>query len=1067
MFERFVPSAPTFALLAALAAGSGSAAAAAPQTKFFSQKPTVAESRVRAVSESAPAAETKPAAGKSELLKGPKANWIWGSEQAEGNESYVFRKEFTGRSKAATLIAACDNVMTVYINGQRVASGSDWQSPVKVDVQKFLKPRNNVILVEAANQGGPAGLALKLVRYTRDGERRDIVSDKSWQAAPGPARPGSKNAKEWAAVHVLGTMGTSPWGDVFAKAGQGGLPEAPRNVFNVLPGFQVELLYTVPKETQGSWVSITFDDKGRIIASDQGKEGLYRITPSPIGSDQPTKVEKLDVEITAAQGMLYAFDRLYLSVNGGPGSGFYVARDTDGDDQFDQVEKLKPFKGGGEHGPHAIRLSPDGKSLYVVCGNHTDPPENFDASRIPKNWGEDLLLPRQWDARGHARGRLAPGGWVAVTDPEGKTWEMFSIGYRNSYDMDFNADGELFVYDADMEWDFGTPWYRPTRVVHAPSGSEFGWRSGTGKWPPYYVDSLPQMIDIGPGSPTGVTFGYGAQFPAKYQKALYILDWTFGTMYAVHTEPQGASYAATKEEFVSRTPLPLTDAAVGPDGALYFTVGGRGTQSELYRVTYVGKESTAPVDARDEKLAELRELRHKLERYHQRTALRGDGDAPAIDFIWKHVSHPDRHIRYAARVALEHQDAGLWQKRALAEKDPQALITAMVALARQGDKSLQPQALEALERLDFARLTKAQQLELLRVYSLLFIRMGEPDQETAARLARRLDPFYPAQSDELNRELCTLLAYLKSPTVIAKTLELMEKESKPEPAEIAELLARNPGYGNTIAQMLANQPEIDKIHYAFALRTVKDGWTLEQRRQYLKWFESALKRSGGMSYEGFIHNIRKEAIATLGEDEIKALGPLAMLPPPKAAELPKPKGPGRKWTLEELTALTANGLKGRNFENGKRAFAAARCVVCHRFNGSGGATGPDLTSVAGRFSFRDLCESLVDPSKVASDQYRASVVVTNEGQVITGRVVSEQDGKVTILTDPEDGTKYAEVSKADIETITPSKTSLMPSDLLNSLNKDEVLDMLAYLMSRGDPQDRMFAGKGKAASAGR
>ena len=212
---------------------------------------------------------------------------------------------------------------------------------------------------------------------------------------------------------------------------------------------------------------------------------------------------------------------------------------------------------------------------------------------------------------------MAPGGWVAKTDPDGKTWEIESIGYRNSYDMAFNADGELFVYDADMEWDYGMPWYRPTRVNHATSGSEFGWRSGTGKWPAYYVDSLPAMVNVGPGSPVGVTFGYGAKFPAKYQKALFICDWTFGTMYAIHTEPNGSTYKATKEEFVSRTPLPLTDNAVGPDGALYFTIGGRGTQSELYRVTYVGNESTAAVNAKDAKFAEQRAIRHQLEQFHR------------------------------------------------------------------------------------------------------------------------------------------------------------------------------------------------------------------------------------------------------------------------------------------------------------------------------------------------------------------------------------------------------------------------------------------------------------------
>ena len=87
---------------------------------------------------------------------------------------------------------------------------------------------------------------------------------------------------------------------------------------------------------------------------------------------------------------------------------------------------------------------------------------------------------------------------------------------------------------------------------------------------PVHPDSLPQLVDVGPGSPVGAGFGYGAKFPAKYQKALYILDWTFGTIYAIHMEANGASYTATKEEFVSRTPLPLTDVVIGSDGARSF-----------------------------------------------------------------------------------------------------------------------------------------------------------------------------------------------------------------------------------------------------------------------------------------------------------------------------------------------------------------------------------------------------------------------------------------------------------------------------------------------------------------
>jgi hypothetical protein len=479
----------------------------------FTQKPEIAPAEARDMD---PQTTDAPAKIDPKLQTlGPKPEWIWGPNE---NRQYTLTKEFDTQAKSAILIASCDNQMNVDLNGQSIVRSTAWESPSVVDVSAYLKPGKNLLSAKVRNQGGIAGFVAKLILTGDDGEREFVLTDATWQV----------NGREKADVKSLGKLGRAPWGDVFARPAAASLPGGTRDVFQVLPGFQVELLYTVPKETQGSWVCLSIDDKGRLLASDQGDKGIYRITPPPIGSADPTRVEKLDVKITAAQGMLSAFGSLYLSVNGGPGSGFYRARDTNGDDQYDEVTKLKSLQGGGEHGPHALRLSPDGKSIYVIAGNHTKPPENFNASRLPSNWDEDLLLPRQWDARGHARGILAPGGWVAKTDPEGQTWEIVSSGYRNSYDMDFNADGELFVYDADMEWDMGMPWYRPTRVVHATSGSEFGWRSGTGKWPAYYEDSLPELIDIGPGSPVGVEFGYGTKFPGKYQRALYILDWTFG-----------------------------------------------------------------------------------------------------------------------------------------------------------------------------------------------------------------------------------------------------------------------------------------------------------------------------------------------------------------------------------------------------------------------------------------------------------------------------------------------------------------------------------------------------------
>lgn len=1002
------------------------------------QTPTVAPSKSYDSKKSP--AETKPV----DFSQGEKPQWIWGPS---ADVNYQLQKTFHASSQTGSILATCDNSMRLLLNGQVIASSNEWQSPVTVDLSRFLKVGENVLTAEVANEGGVAAFLAKMVLETSAGQTEIIVSDTTWECVD-PSTPNQPQA-----ITSLGELGKSPWGNIFDRDEQ--LNAIERNVFSVRDGFQVELLYTVPKEEQGSWVAISFDEQGRLIASDQGNKGLWRITPPAIDSDESTKVEKLNLDITSAQGLLHAFDSLYLCVNGGPGSGLYRARDTNGDDQYDDLKKLKALRGGGEHGPHALRLSPDGQSIYLIAGNHTEVPDEFQSSRIPTNWSEDLLLPRQWDARGHARGRLAPGGWIAITDPEGADWEMFSIGYRNPYDMDFNSDGELFAYDADMEWDMGMPWYRPTRIVHATSGSEFGWRSGTGKWPTYYPDSLPPTVNIGPGSPVGVTFGYGTRFPARYQKAMYVLDWTFGTMYAIHLTPDGSSYTGMKEEFLSRSPLPLTDAAVGPDGALYFTVGGRGTQSELYRVTYQGEESTAPVDLRDNQNRDLRQLRRQLENLHRSQ----EDAAAAVKFLWPHLGHSDRHIRYAARIALENQPVDTWWSRFAEESVPQGIISAAIAVARQGNSEHRNQVLTSLNGISFAALSEQTQLELLRAYQLAFIRLGTPDPDQAEAVIQKLDPLFPAATPELNLELCRLLVYLESPAVVSKTLQLLKSPRSDDTVDMQNLLARNRGYGGTIAQILANQPDQEKIAYAFALRNIKKHWTIPERQFYFEWLSEARNWNGGASYRGFIENIEQEAYDNATDTERLAVESSGARQPYVAPELPKPVGPGQNWTVADVEAMSDDVLQGRDFENGARAFAAARCVLCHRFAGDGGATGPDLTQSSGRFSLKDLAEAIIDPSKIISDQYRAHIVLTDAGRVYNGRIVSETDDSLILLTDPEDASKVVELTRDQIEETSPSPTSIMPKDLLKDLNRDEVLDLMAYLLSRGNPEHTAFKKK--------
>lgn len=965
--------------------------------------------------------------------------WIWLDNQpAQDDQTVFFRKEFTaprGRITGAKLYASCDNAMEIFLNGQKVVESDQWNVPVFKDVREQIRRGKNVLAVRGRNSGGPAGLLVRLVLEAERQGNVEVVTDGAWRAADKPAEGWQEirfNDQDWQAAVVVGKLGDAPWNSVNEKslAAAANLREpsaTPPETLNVAEGFRVELLYSVPKDEQGSWVNMAVDPRGRLIVSDQ-YGGLYRVTPPAIGGPaEATKIEKIPVDIGEAQGLLWAFDSLYVVVNTGGvyASGVYRVRDTDGDDELDQVELLRKLEGKGEHGPHAVLLAPDGKSLYIVCGNGTKLTD-MDSSRVPRVWDEDLLLPRAY-GRGFMKGVPAPGGYIARIDPDGKHWELVATGFRNEFDAAFNRDGELFTYDADMEWDMNTPWYRPTRVCHVVSGAEFGWRNGSGKWPPYFPDSVPPVINIGPGSPTGVTFGYGARFPAKYQDALFICDWSYGILYAVHLRPNGASYQAEIEKFITGTPLPLTDIVVNRhDGAMYFAIGGRRTKSGLYRVTYVGADSTAPVTGVPSE-SEARRVRKQLETFH------GRQDPAAVDAAWPHLGSPDRFLRWAARVALEHQPPESWQARALKEHDPQALLTSLLALTRVGDESLQPKILASLDRLKWRELSHDQQIELLRVYGLAFLRMGAPDQATADRVAGRFMPHYPAASRPLNAELCKMLVYLQAPGTAEKTLDLLAAAPTQE----------------------------EQIEYAASLRHLKTGWTMDERKQYFQWFLKAANYKGGASFNLFVQHIKEEAVEHLSEEQREELKPILEARPEQSptVTVAPPRPFVKEWSLDELTALVQTRLTGRDFDRGRAMFAAANCFACHRFDNEGGAVGPDLTGLAGRFSRRDLLESIVEPSKVISDQYAAVTVLTIDGKVVTGRIVNLAGDSLRINTNMLDPNAIVSVDRKLIEEMVPAKASMMPKGLLNTLDRDEVLDLTAYLLSRGDRNHPMFGKK--------
>lgn len=947
--------------------------------------------------------------------------WLWITAEGQSDQRAEFRHEWSiqGDLAEADLWTSCDNRIELLLDGELIARNDQWNLAIRQDLSKRLKREGtHEFLARCVNDGGPAGFWFELNLTYADGKQERLLSDSSWQVrAPEGA---------WQTPVALGELGVAPWGSPAGSVD--GLPPRalPGEEIEVPPGFQVELLHTVPRESQGSWVSLTSGPGKSLFASDQ-YGGIFAIEPDEEGG---VRVRELPLEIGQAQGLLWAFDCLYfVGGTGGAGSGLYRASDSTGDGELDEVELLQALKGGGEHGPHALRLTPDGQALYVIAGNHTKLPP-LSGSRVPTHWAEDQLLPRSPDPRGHAVGIEAPGGWLCRVDRNGKQWELIACGMRNAYDFALDAEGEVFTFDSDMEWDVGLSWYRPTRVLHLVSGSDFGWRHGSGKWPASYPDSWPAVVDIGLASPTGVEFA-PQSFPKAWRERLLIADWTHGVLYGVRLQPDGASFSGDYEVLMKGKPLPLTDLCVGADGAVYFTTGGRRLQSGLYRLSWIGEETSIAEaepsfrEMETEALAELsRRRRRQMEGLHESMGAAG---AEVVQEVWGALSSEDPFLRRAARVVLEHQPVEAWRNQALSALDMESSLQALIALARSDEGGERRKPLQVYGRLPLENFDRRQLIDALRLFALIEVRMGPLAEREGLALRPRFEALFQrwrAQEDsELSGELLRVLVHLQSPSVLPPALDWLE----------------------------ASVSQEETVHLLFTLKDLRAGWTPELCVRYLRAFQVAMaKFEGGASLQQYLNNARQSFFESLDAEQQASFKPL-LEEASKASEAVQviPASFVRAWTVEDFEASLDQDWKGRDLERGRRLYERATCSTCHRFDRAGGNTGPDLTASGSRFSPRDLLETLLDPNLEVSDQYRDTELVTVEEELLVGRIEEEHEDYLVLLTLPPEE-ESIEIDLADIVLRRAHPNSRMPAGLLDSMKREEVLDLLAFLITGVD-----------------
>jgi putative heme-binding domain-containing protein len=979
--------------------------------------------------------------------------------------------------------------------------------------------------------------------------------------------------------------------------------------FSTLPGFTVTRV--TPPDKTDSYIVVTFDSRGRPVVS----QSVSAAGESPrilLDNDRDGIFEAEQIVsplVNTCHGLFYDGTTLYANCmgrdvaqdgpppppgapaaaptpapaagRGGRGNaqnlgipGFYKLEDPDGDGVANTVTRITRYvaNGMGDHGPHAIRRGPDG-SIMLITGNNTFiPDDRIDAATTPnmRNLKERQFLPAWRDPRFGNSTKEGMHGPLLRYEPASQKFALLYTGMRNAYDFTFNAAGETFTFDSDMEWDVNAPWYRELSTRHMIPGGDGGYRNGTGKFQDEYFDVLPALRYLRRGSPVGVETYESYAYPTRFWDNLFEGDWSRGRLLYTALTPADATYTGRDDlaEMIHGEPMPITDVEIGPDGNLYFTTGGSAGTGGLYKLEWTGAAPPKPdmsgalaiarqpqplsswgwaaIEAEKARLGDR--FTTELEQLARSTSAAGPDRARAILELQRHTSgasvallralandanadvraavvfvagmqssaeaksiaagrlrdaspfvqrraaealvrqgltdaqpsvapvadlyallgSPDRFVRYAGRLALEHTPSSAWVSRVMAETNVVAQTEGLLALVdtKTSEADLAPIFDRLVTLMRRASLPVDQKIRVLRAFEVAATETanGAPA-GVKTRVHDALIGQFPAPTSlSATDTLVACQAHWPGTTTAGCDRTLWTHH-------MAKVLAYT-GQPDAIDRILAVMPsgETDQpgqISFMYALRMIDTGWTPAQKQQITTWWAKASKWRGGATFAGHLNNIFDASIDVMTDAEKQAayqavplFAPLTVDETPTVAAAPGRGGRGgrgpqvpldRQERYDNLVFPRGSGpgsLAGRggapNPTAGAQTFQQS-CASCHRFGTTGRPYGPDLTSIGSTMPRRDILRAIFFPDEKVDDRYRTTAIVTKDGKTTRGLVVEETAQSVSVLT--ADGGDPIAIAKADITSRTTERTSIMTSDLPDRIGDQNVANVVAFLMT--------------------